>query len=53
MRHLNERIVQTAINRFDAIEKRVRSEMKEFLEMHVRMNNQYKIMVDSNLGEEG
>lgn len=52
-RHLSERIVQTAISRFDAIEKRVRSEMKEFLEMHVRMNNQYKIIVESNLGEEG
>lgn len=51
-RHLNEQIVQTAINRFDAIEKRVRSEMKEFLEMHVHINNQYKIMVDSNLREE-
>ena len=52
-RRLNERIAQTAISRFDAIEKRVRSEMKEFLEMHVRMNNQYKIIVESNLGEEG
>lgn len=50
-RCLNEKVVQTAISRFEVIEKRVWTETKEYLEMHMRINNQYKVMVDGSLGE--
>lgn len=51
-KRLSRRAIRGIIENYDTIEKRIRSETREYLEMHVRVNNRYKLLVDSNLGEE-
>ncbi len=49
---MDELVVHALWRRYDKIEEQIQMETKEYLAMHMRINNKYKLLVDSNLGEE-
>lgn len=49
---LDSKAVQSVIHTYDIIDKKVHSETLAYLEIHVRINNRYKLLVNSDLGEE-
>ncbi len=51
-RKLSKKAVRSIVERYEKIDKRIQSETRSFLEMHIRINNRYKMLVDSNVGEE-
>ena len=50
-KQLDAKVVASVMRRYDMIERKVRSETKDYLEMHVRIHNRYKRLTEDNLGE--
>ena len=50
-RSLDEAAAMGAARRFDIIEKRVQTETRNYLELHVGINKRYKILLEGTLGE--
>ena len=46
-KQLNGKAVVSIIKRYDVIERRVHSETKDYLEMHMRLNNRYKFLLEN------
>lgn len=50
-RELGAKAVKGVIDRYDEIEKRIQSETRTFLEMHVRIKNSYKVLTGESTEE--
>lgn len=50
-RNLDEAAAMGAARRFDIIEKRVQTETRNYLALHVGINKRYKILLEGTLGE--
>lgn len=51
-KRLNKKAVSGVTGNYDTIDNRLRTETKEYLEMHVRINNRYKRLVGGSAGDE-
>ena len=50
-KQLDGRVVAAVMRCYDMIERKVRSETKDYLEMYVRIHNRYKRLTEDNIGE--
>lgn len=46
-KQLNGKAVSSVIRRYDMIDRRIHSETKDYLEMHMRINNSYKLLMEN------